>query len=70
MMAEIKQNIKFFNEKDEESMLDESFRHSMAQNSKGNMSFSFAVAAPVEMEQKHKLIGQGWKKTGGNYPEE
>ena len=28
-----------------------------------NMSFSFAVEAPVEMEQKQNLIGQGWKKT-------
>lgn len=26
------------------------------------MSFSFAVEAPVEMEQKLNLIGQGWKK--------
>ena len=26
------------------------------------MSFSFAVEAPIEMEQKQKLIGQGWKK--------
>ena len=27
-----------------------------------NMSFSFAVEAPIEMKQKQNLIGQGWKK--------
>lgn len=61
MMAEIQKGIKFFNdENDEESPLKHD--ESMLQHHVGNMSFSFAVEAPIEMEQKQKLIGQGWKK--------
>ena len=71
MMAEIQKSIKFFNEKEEQDpitlrgadkrhVLDESMRQNHC--GAGNMSFSFAVEAPVEMEHQHKLIGQGWKK--------
>ncbi len=52
MMAEIQKNIKFFNEKDEESVLEEPSARPEEAQKEGNMSFSFAVAAPVEMEQK------------------
>ena len=70
-MAEIQKSIKFFNEKDDQDSImlrDADKKHlldeSMRQNNTcaGNMSFSFAVEAPIEMEHQHKLIGQGWKK--------
>lgn len=66
MMAEIQKGIKFFNEKDEQDesivlrqsdrqQVDESMR--LGNCTLANMSFSFAVEAPVEMEHQHKLIG-------------
>ena len=77
MMADIQCGIQFFNDeklttsadkkesdrcaaKQAAPDLDQSFL-THGQNPM-NMSFSFAVEAPIEMEQKHKLIGQGWKK--------
>lgn len=69
MMAEIQKGIKFFNEKDEQDesiMLRESDKKLVDESMRlatGNMSFSFAVEAPIEMEHQHSLIGQGWKKS-------
>ena len=71
-MADIQAGIQFFNDEQSLAMREsveanQKYRESgepnaMALPNPVNMSFSFAVEAPVEMKQKQNLIGQGWKK--------